>query len=543
MRQPSAMVREGRVHVRRALAVILVPVLVGSGLAAAPAGALSATPVAGPAAKVTYPIPAIPIPNQPGAAAVQEFIGQPATAHAVSAPAIPQNPFTAPAPWSILHNDSYQSDTYPGTGPLGRSPSVVSTWLGTPADPVALTVGVTFDSSGNLVAGAITIDSARGIATVRLTLLDPHTLDQLAAIDLPSEQLKSQIDRPSGAYFYADEQGRTIIGTANRTIWIVSHAQTGGGWAFSHDPKQDIDLTSVIAEGDKIEALQPDYAGHIWVTTKGGTVCTVDAATGAFLGVSSDIGALGEEIVNSTAADKDNGVYIASTNAMYRFDADQFGRPWVTWREVYGTGDRIKPGQVGLGTGTTPTLMGSQYVTIADNADPYMHVLVYKRAKVVSGARLVAKVPVFGAYKGSTENSLVATDKSIIVENNYGYRSNQQYTAQGRTTTPGLARIDLDKNGKARTVWTNSTIVIPSVVTKMSLKNGLIYTYTKPAGPGTTDRWYFTAVDFRTGKVVWQRLAGLGLLYDNDYAAAYLGPDGTFYVGVNGGIVAMHDTK
>ncbi|MEI8334182.1 MAG: hypothetical protein WCH74_10075 [Chloroflexota bacterium] len=543
MHQPLAIVREGRVHVRRALAVILVPVLVASGLALAPAGTLSATPVATQAAAATFPIPAIPIPNQVGAAAVQEYIGQPATAHAVSATAIPPNPFTAPAPWSILHNDSYQSDTYPGAGPLGRSPSVVSTFLGTPADPVALTVGVTFDSSGNLVAGAIKVDTTDLVATVRLTLLDPHTLAQLAAIDLPSEQLKNSTDRVSGAYFYSDEHDRTIIGTVDRTIWVVSHAQAGGVWTFSHDPKQDIDLTSVIAEGDKIQALQPDYAGHIWVTTKYGTVCTVDADTGALLGVSDDIGALGEEIANGTAAASDDGVFIASTNAMYRFDADEFGRPWITWRAVFGTGDRIKPGQIALGTGTTPTLMGSQYVAIADNADPYMNVLVYKRAKTVSGPRLVAKVPVFGAYRGSTENSLVATEKSIVVENNYGYRSNEEYTTEGRTTTPGLVRIDLDSKGKASTVWTNSTIVIPSVVTKMSLKNGLIYTYTKPAGPGTTDRWYFTAVDFRTGKVVWSQLAGTGFLYDNNYAPVYLGPDGTLYAGVNGGIVAMRDTN
>ena len=47
--------------------------------------------------------------------------------------------------------------------------------------------------------------------------------------------------------------------------------------------------------------------------------------------------------------------------------------------------------------------------------------------------------------------------------------------------------------------------------------------------------------DFRNGKVVWKQLAGTGYLYDNDYAATYIGPDGTFYVGANGGIVAMKD--
>jgi hypothetical protein len=69
----------------------------------------------------------------------------------------------------------------------------------------------------------------------------------------------------------------------------------------------------------------------------------------------------------------------------------------------------------------------------------------------------------------------------------------------------------------------------------------LIYTYTKPKGPGTTDRWYFTAVDFLTGKVAWKQLAGTGILYDSDYAGVYLGKNGAFYCGVNGGVVAMRD--
>jgi hypothetical protein len=33
------------------------------------------------------------------------------------------------------------------------------------------------------------------------------------------------------------------------------------------------------------------------------------------------------------------------------------------------------------GTGTTPTLMGTEYVTIVDKALPQMHVLVYCRSK------------------------------------------------------------------------------------------------------------------------------------------------------------------
>jgi hypothetical protein len=286
-------------------------------------------------------------------------------------------------------------------------------------------------------------------------------------------------------------------------------------------------------------ALQPDFKGNTWFATKGGLMGTVNLRSGKVLGT-YQMGK-GEENINSMAADEDGGVYIASTKYMYRFDASSKGKPKVTWRAKYDAGNRVKPGQVGIGTGTTPTLVGSKYVTIADNADPKMHVVVFKRAKSVSGSRKLCQVAVFGDKAGSTENSLVATDSAIVVENNYGY-TDSSATSGGKTTTPGLTRIDITSKGSCKTKWTNNDIVIPTVVTKMSVSNGLIYSYTKPAGPDTADPWYFTAIDFRTGKVVYSVLTGYGKLYNNHYAPVYLGPDGAAYVGVLGGLVRIGDT-
>ena len=77
------------------------------------------------------------------------------------------------------------------------------------------------------------------------------------------------------------------------------------------------------------------------------------------------------------------------------------------------------------------------------------------------------------------------------------------------------------------------------MVPKLSLANGLVYTYTKPAGTGNEDPWYLTALDFRSGATVYRRLAGEGLGYNNNYAPVTLGPDGMAYVGVLGGLVAF----
>jgi hypothetical protein len=176
--------------------------------------------------------------------------------------------------------------------------------------------------------------------------------------------------------------------------------------------------------------------------------------------------------------------------------------------------------------------MARRLVAITDNADP-MNVVVYTR-----GGREVCKVPVFAPGASDTDQSLIAVGRSLIVENNYGYAS-PLATENGATTTPGLTRVDVARDLRScAPVWTSNEIA-PSVVPKVSIPNGLVYTYTKPAGDG--DPWYLTALDFRTGKTIYKARAGSGLGFNNNYAPVTIGPDGTAYVGVLGGLVALRD--
>ena len=101
--------------------------------------------------------------------------------------------------------------------------------------------------------------------------------------------------------------------------------------------------------------------------------------------------------------------------------------------------------------------------------------------------------------------------------------------------------MDLDADGNScHKVW-HSNERAPSVVPKLSRGNGLIYVYTKDPQPDNSDTWYLTAIDFRNGNTVWKRLAGEGLGYNNHYAPITLGENGTAYVGVLGGLVALRD--
>ena len=484
----------------------------------------------------------IPIPQQPGAQPVPEFIGNPATPDPITGILpVPEHPFMAANGRSNLHVDGYQSDTYTGSGPLGHSPTVNSSFLAAECGTV------TFDKKGRINVVCI------GLIRPRLHLMDPVTLQTLAIFNLPARGSTTTFG--SGGYFFLDQLDRVVVPTRTRDIWRIKQVEGPSGktrYALDHTCRKD--LPDAIPAQQSIQSTLPDANGLLWFTTGGndqsaalvGTV-QPDPKDKNHCIVSTFSFPSDERIVKSFAVDPNpsrGGVFVVTDHKLYRFDAGADAVPMMTWSETYDRGNRIKPGQITQGSGTTPTLIGTDLVTIVDNADPRMHVLVYRRAAQVSGDRLVCAEPVFEPFLGDSFNSLIATSKSISVENNYG-NLNLASTVRGNTTVPGITRIDLDADrDSCHTTWFNHTESVPNIVSQLSLATGLEYTYTKPLGPGTTDPWYFTAIDFETGKVVYKRLAGTGVFYNSNYSGLYLGPDGkTAYVGVVGGIVRIADIQ
>ena len=340
-------------------------------------------------------------------------------------------------------------------------------------------------------------------------------------------------DFAGGGYFYLDHRDRAVIPTTTRHVLVVR--QTGGGTGF--EIERDHDLSGAVLPGDKIISALPDWSGRLWFASTNGVVGTVDQASGTVRSRP-----LGETIANSFAVEDTGAVYIVTDAALYRLAAGAGGLPDVVWREPYENSGVQKPGQSSAGSGTTPTLMGDGLVAITDNADP-MNVLVYRRGRSVAAPRLICRQPVFQRGASATDQSLIGTGRSLVVENNHGY-SGPAATQGGRTTSPGLERVDLDAGGGCHSAWRSGEHA-PSVVPKLSAANGLVYTYTKDPQPQdpTADAWYLTALDFATGRTVYKRLGGEGLGHNNNYAPVTLGPDGTAYVGVLGGLIALRDTQ
>jgi hypothetical protein len=501
------------------------------------------------AAAQTPGLPVVPIPSDLNGSSVASFEGSSASSNPVDGgPAPPRNPFMAPNPRNNIHDDPYMSDTYRVPGPLGDGAETSTLFTRECGS-------VTFDTAGRIVTVCVGLD--RPV----LALLDSHTLQTLAALPLPLRNVGGGgnpfTDFSGGGYFYLDDHDRAVIPTNDHHILVVSITGAPG---FAVD--RDYDLSSHIAAGEGIVSALPDWTGRIWFVTRGGEVGTIDPHDGTVRTMTL----AGEGISNSFAVDESGGVYVVSDKALYRFDADSKGAPKVSWRVVYPNSGIHKPGQSDAGSGTTPTLMGGKWVAITDNADP-MDVVVYRRAITLHGkhrrktghaagrrakrkakARLVCSAPVFAPGAGSTDNSLIGTNRSLIAENNYGYTISATNLSGGESVA-GLTRIDVvkkkrGKKGKrrrkagfrCRTAWTSQERA-PSVVPKLSLANGLVYTYTKPPRSDGIDAWYLTALDFRSGRTVYRRLAGTGFGFNNNYAPVTLGPDGAAYVGVLGGLV------
>jgi hypothetical protein len=467
---------------------------------------------------------ALAIPD-PRPTTLPRYQGAPVAGTPFPATVAPQNPYLARNPRSNIHNDTWMTDAYRWPGPLGRSPRAFSA-----AMPPGVCGSLTFHSRGYLVSVCPTAGAPQA------RVIDPDTLAILASYDLPLAPDPPGTPRyqnfAGGGYFFLDRHDRIWSATKTSHIFVLAVAADGR----TITKVGDYDLSGVLAPDERITSALPDFKGRIWfVSKKNGTVGILNPRTRRIRVVR-----LGEDVQNSFTVDR-GAVYVVSSRRMYRFSARR-GRPRIDWKLRYRNSGVVKPGQADAGSGTTPTIMRGGYVAITDNADP-MNVVVYRKAKRLRRGRrrVVCQVPVFDKGASATENSLITAGRSLFVENNYGYQD-PFGPRSGAVTTPGFARVDVRRRGKGcRRVWTNRTERAPSVVPKLSTRTGLIYTYTREAAPLLEQPYFWTAIDARTGRTAWKVYAGSGLGFNNNYAGLALGPDGTAYLGVLGGIVALRD--
>jgi hypothetical protein len=474
-------------------------------------------------------------PNRPTPStgvAVTPFIGKTATVKpitkALAAPAI-QHPFLAPSGMNSMHNDAAQSDSYRWSGPLGNNMLVESRQFHRMAGSC---VAQTFDRDGRMYGTCV---SPFGVT---LVARDPETLKVLARQSI-TRWLPIGEKFSGGVYFHLDHRDRVLLATNDLAIQLWALDDTKGKFNWRLDKELPIAgvLNDLRSEQHRIIDVIPDWSGNYWFITRDGLVGVVNpqGAQGRAIALGSESNPEG---IDNAIAVSENGVFVVSNQAMYNLALDDKGAIAIAWREAYDRGSAPKKGTMGFGSGTTPTLVGNDYVAITDNADGQVNVMVYAQ-QPRPGKQQVCAQPIFPADRGTSENSLAAVGHSLIAENNFGY--------SGPKNTPdseaGLARVDILPSGEGCVLaWENLKITSPSAVPKVSLANGLIYVYTRDeSNPDDLHAWYFTAVDFETGELVFKQLTGTGWLYNNHYGSISLAPDGSAYVGMMGGLVRLQD--
>lgn len=488
-----------------------------------------------------------------GAAQGVPMVGLTATAR-VFAGDVVAHPFMAAPGRAAMHGDAASSDVHAFASPLGNDPQV-RTRRGSPFFG-GLCATVTFDREGNLVALC-----SSGVK-LALLLLAPRSLEHLASYPLPGRPStfaalvhrdieKIMSDTSGGAYFYLDNEDRVVLADSQQRIQRIGHRKNAGGnWEFYQDAVWDLSQQVPhdcfnwnnwfpAGECDPMTAVMPDHGGLIWWVTRKGRIGTLNTDNGIVR-----VMQLQKEEIQNGFSVADDGVYIVSDHAMYGLQARPDGMPSILWHETYDRGSSRKIGSINQGSGTTPTLVGGDFVSITDNADGRINLLVYKRRASVMGKRLVCKLPLFEHNASATDNSAIGFNRTLMVENNAGYR-NAFDQSDWSAPKGGITRIDIREDASGCDVMWQSDERSPSTVAKMSSQTGLAYYYTfdqQLDKQGEQQiQWYLTAIDVNSGETRFKIATGTGRNFDNNWAPITLGPDGTAYVGVLGGLVAVWD--
>jgi len=450
--------------------------------------------------------------------------------------------FLAPGASATMHGDGGQSDTHDVAGPAGPGWQVRSRRAGNGMPRQCSTF--VHRSDGKVVA------MCGGLSGFRVVLLDPASLAMLASFELPirpsafeavvkRDRAIMMNDSSGGAYLFLDDKDRVVFANSRWVVQrIAARADRAGQWSFAVDGEWDLkphvphdclnwDNWFPSGECDKVTTVIPDADGRYWWTTRNGRLGTLDPRTGRV-----SVLHLREEIQNALAVDE-RAVFVLTDHAQYAFDAGPDGKPRRLWRTPYDRGSARKVGSINQGSGTTPTLIGKDWITFADNADGRINVVVLRR----SDGGAVCKVPVFAEGASATDNSMIGWGRAIVLENNAGYTNAHQHK-DWSAVRGGVERIDVRADGSGcDKVWA-SPLVSPSVVPKLAARSGIAWFYGFTLSGGT-QHWALVGLDFATGQEVARIPTGAGKGFDNNWSSISLAPDGTLYLGTTQGLVQV----
>ena len=459
---------------------------------------------------------------------IEPFVGQAAVPNPADPKVIPAHPFLDNDGDSRIHNDHYNSATYNRAGPVGPSLEIVTNQMGTVAGICAM---MAILEDGYVIGSCLVANDATGLR-VMLTMFDNENLDIVAERDLGLKPFVT--NAAGGAYFSVDKDDNIIIGSPTNRLEQYHVEVVDRVAQFVQDYSKEIPGLAPAVEVDDpmLQDTVVDYEGRVWFMVTDGRVGYYDIESDTI-----EMTDLGQELQNSMVVD-DRGVYLVTYESTFRLVADEDGVVQVDWEAPYDPGSGISG--VLPGSGTSPTLLGTRddLISIADNADGQINLLVMDRDQPNPP---LCKLPVFREGESATENTVIGYDDDIVIVNNSGFGGP---FAPARTMNPGLERYrvlrDVDGNVTGcENVWKNTTSFGNSA--QLATASGVIWGWGADPDVTDTDLFYLTATSWEDGEEIFRTYIGDGRPFDPITGQVHLHPDGTVYLGAVQGVVAMRD--
>lgn len=462
-----------------------------------------------------------------------------------------------------MHADSGNSGSSDFPGPLGCNATTSS----------AQTLGIFFYArDGRLTAGHVNTESGQGSVQFGLSALDPDSFQVLSTWFPPIANETLGITYLE----YLLDTDDIITSSTQGRIYVVHREPTGSEQSFT--TKRVIDISSHLQSPQGQLGLlntMIDSSGNIWFTSGDLHLAKQPTQNTTIVGyVTPDDSVVKKVIPNSMVengiAVHEDAMFMVTSPAGATDKANATGYLWsfkakngkvdVRWQAPYEAGSFSKPGSFARGCGSTPALLDNHFVAITDNKDVQINLNVFHQAP--HGGRdeqqLLCKMPLF--EPGASSNDIAVTvhkdgDKyGLVILNDYNGPTvlttpgkDFELNGEWNDMTPmakGVVRVDVDPTEKSCNIsWTVDQAW--KTVPVLSTKTGLLYGYTQDPKLAEDGKyiWYFVAVDWITGKVVWQKRAGAGGAYNDNWAPTVLTPDGRLIQTVWEGIAVVGDEE
>jgi len=504
----------------------------------------------------------------------------------------PCNPSLARSEWAITHSGSYQQGSSSNPGPKAGQ-SFLAEHIDLP------NVSITFSFSEPYQDGGIAVWGAPLTREGIVVKLDHQAFE---LIDIYNPQIEEENPPKAslgitGAYNALDREGHFIVGR-QRAVEVYGDSIPGDRFSqIALLSRFHLPDTAFCGEEDILVGFNLTYDDHIVFVTQNGVVGVVprqlEHMTDTNLmtySINQDVcsGETSERVSNNIAVDEMGGIYVVTSQEMYKFvwDGTAISQDWHAPYQATGSTSAI---HLGEGSGATPSLMGSpvdrdKFVVITDGQE-LMHLVLFWRDEIPADwtplsdgidPRIACQVPVtFGhseSQRSFSEQSVLVRGYASVLVNNLiqkepfiwrwlpKFLMNAFAAMEGAdpdNAPYGIERIDWDPGTRScEAVWANAEISIPNAVPTMSQATGLFYAIGQRDGT-----WGLEAVDFETGESeffiksrqerctfasmqqltpLWlrwiigpARLINLASCENSFYAATEIGPEGTIYTGTS----------